>query len=136
MPMSAALSQDALKYNFTTDSVMARPTAWFVGLHKSAPGRTGAGELTTGDDANYVRKAVTFAVTDVEVDGIYEAKNTGDVTFAAAAVGASYTVTHLSVWTAASGGTLLGTLTLSVPLPTVEAAINSFAVGDIVLQGV
>ena len=136
MPMSAALSQDVLKYYFTAGAPMARPTAWYVGQHIGNPGRTGANEVTSGDDSAYARKAGAFAVTDVEADGIYEAKNTADVVMNAAAVGASYEVTHLSVWTAASGGTLLGTMALAVPLPVVEGAINSFAIGDIVLKGV
>ena len=136
MPMSAALSQDILKYNFTSDAVLARPTAWFVSQHIANPGRTGANEVSGATDAAYARKAVSFAVTDTDTDGIYEAKNTADVVMNAAGVGASYEVTHLGIWTAATGGTLLGTLALQVPLPVVEGAINSYAIGDIVLKGV
>jgi hypothetical protein len=134
--MSAVLSEDVLKYYFTDDAPITRPAAWFVGLHTAAPGRTGAAEVTGGVDSAYARKAVAMAVTDAEADGIYEAKNTADVVMNAAAVGASYTVTHISIWTAATGGTLLGTLALAVPLPTVAGAINSFAIGDIILQGI
>lgn len=136
MPMSATLSQDALEYYFTTETPITRPTAWFVALHTGAPGRTGANEVDSGDDSAYARKAVTMAVTDVETDGVWEAKNTGDVVMNAAGVGASYTVTHISIWTAASAGTMLASLAVAVPLPTVEGAINNFAIGDIVIQGV
>ena len=136
MPMSAALSQDVLTYYFTAGSPITRPTAWFVGLHTAAPGRTGSAEVAGGVDSAYARKAVAMAVTDAEADGIWEAKNTADVVMNAAGAGASYTVTHISIWTAATGGTLLGTLQLAVPLPTVSGAINSFAIGDIILQGI
>lgn len=136
MPMSADSSQDALRYYFTAVAPFTRPTAWFVGLHTAAPGRTGANEITGGVDSAYARKSATFAVTDAEVDGIYEAKNTADVVMNAAGVGASYSVTHLSIWTAVTGGTLLATLALSTVLPTVAGGINNFAAGDIVIQGI
>ena len=136
MPMSAALSQDFLKYNFTNAAVLSRPTAWFISQHISNPGRAGDNEVSGAVDSAYARKAVSLAVTDAEADGIYEAKNTADVVMNAAGVGASYEVTHLGIWTAAVGGTLLGTLALQVPLPVVEGAINSYAIGDIVLKGV
>lgn len=136
MPMSADVSQDVLRYYFTAEAVSARPSSWFVGLHTANPGRTGANEVTTGDDAAYVRKAATFDVADAGSDGIFEATNDADVVYDPAGVGASYTVTHISIWTAATGGVLLGTLELAVPVPTVEGTINNFAIGDIIIRGV
>jgi len=136
MPMSAALSQDFLKYNFTTNSVLTRPTAWYLSLHTADPGRTGANELTTGVDSAYARKAASWATSDTEADGIYELKNSADINMNAAGVGASYSVTHVGVWTASSGGTFLGSIALAVALPTVAGTINSFATGDLIFQGV
>ena len=136
MPMSATLSQDMLNYYFTTGSPITRPTAWYLSLHTADPGRTGANELTTGSDSAYARKAATFAVTDAEADGIYEAKNTADITMNAAGAGASYTITHVAVWTASTAGTLLGVLQLASPVAVVAGGVVSFATGDIIFQGV
>jgi hypothetical protein len=136
MSMSSALSNDLLKYYFSATSVMTRPTAWYVALHTADPGRTGANEVTTGGDSAYARKSATFTVADAGSDGIYEAKNSADVVMNAAGAGASYTVTHASVWTAATAGTCLAVIPLAVPAATVAGTINSFAVGDLIIEGV
>ena len=44
-----------------SNASVTRPTAWYVSLHTADPGLTGASEVTTGVDSDYVRKSVTFA---------------------------------------------------------------------------
>lgn len=105
----------------------------FVSLHTGNPGATGANELTTGVDANYVRKAVTLVKS--ATGSVYQAKNNAAVAFAAAAVGASYTVTHVCIWSASTAGNCLAVLPLAVPLPTVAGTINTFATGDLTVVG-
>lgn len=106
----------------------------YVSEHTGNPGAAGANEVTTGIDANYARKAVTLVKS---LDGsIYRARNSADIVFAAAAAGASYTVTHLSIWSAATGGNCLAVLpVLGSGLPVVAGTINTFAINDIVIRG-
>lgn len=137
MPMSADVSADALTYYFTGDTlVISRPSARYVALHKADPGRTGANEVTTGDDANYARQVATFTVGDSNADNIFEATNDADVVFAAAAGGSSYTVAFVSVWDAVSGGNMLAYLPLAVSVPVVASTIVNLAAGDILIKGV
>ncbi|MFK8398177.1 hypothetical protein M2D07_006660 [Pseudomonas sp. BGr12] len=136
MGMSAALSQDLLKYYFTAGAPITRPSAWYLSLHTADPGRSGGSEVAAGTDSAYARKAISFAVADAGSDGIFEAKNSADVNMNAGAVGASYIVTHVGVWTAATGGTFLGSIQLAVPLSTVAGTINSFAIGDLYFEGI
>lgn len=133
MASSAYTSAQTTKYQFTNEAVAARPTAWFLSLHTADPGATGGSELTTGVDSAYARKAVTFATA---LNGnITEAKNTGAVSMNAAGAGASYTVTHIGVWSASSAGNFLQSVPLPVPLPVVAGTVVSFAINDIVIQG-
>ena len=45
-----------------TATAATRPSAWYVALHTGDPGETGASnEVVVGTDADYVRKAITFA---------------------------------------------------------------------------
>lgn len=86
-----------------TDTAVTRPTAWWVALHTGDPGATGAAnEVLVGTDADYVRKSVTFA--DLSSG---QNQNESAVAWTVAATSAGYTVTHASIWTAASGGTCL-----------------------------
>jgi hypothetical protein len=116
------------------ETYFATPTGLYIALHTGDPGTAGtANELVIGTDANYVRKAVDFVKS---ADGlIYVAKNNADVVFNAAASGASYTVTHITVKSASTGGNTLAVLALVSPLPTVAGTVNSFATNDIVIRG-
>lgn len=105
----------------------------YVSEHTGDPGATGANEVASGVDANYVRKSTTLVKS---LSGtIYRARNSADVVFSAAGAGASYSVTHLGIWDAASGGNFLAALALPVALPVVAGTINTFALNDIVIRG-
>lgn len=133
MPSSQYTSEQTVKYQFTAEAVAARPTTWFVSLHTSNPGATGANELTVGADSAYVRKAVTFVSS---LNGtVTEAKNSGAVTFDPAGAGASYNITHIGIWSASTAGNFLQALPLPATLPIVAGTVTSFAINDIVIQG-
>ncbi|WNV50611.1 hypothetical protein [Pseudomonas phage Rollin] len=114
-------------------------TDYFVGTkyiseHTSNPGATGANEVTVGIDSAYARQAATMAKT---LDGnFYRARNSADVSFPAAGAGASYSVTHIAVWDAVSGGNCLAVAAVTGgSLPVVAGTINTFAANDIVVRG-
>ena len=105
----------------------------YIAEHTGDPGKTGINEVTVGQDASYVRKSATFVKS---ADGlIFQAKNQADVSFAAAAAGANYSVTHISVWTAVSGGNCRAVLPLAAVIPVVAGTINTYAINDIVIKG-
>lgn len=79
--------------------------ALYASLHTADPGATGASEITGGSPA-YARKAVTW--TAGAVDGVATATLAGPFD-----VPASTTITHIGLWTAASGGTFIDKAALS-----------------------
>ena len=80
---------------YTTDAV-TRPTAWYLALFTSDPTDAGSGTELSG--GSYSRKSVTFTVSG------NTASNVADAVYSLlpAAV-----VTHVGVYTASTGGTLL-----------------------------
>lgn len=134
MAVSTYLKTQMVKWAFTADSV-TRPTTWYVSMHLSDPGLAGADEVdpaaVTGDDTAYTRIAVTpdYVATPGQV------KNAGTVTFpTAAAVAASYTVTHFGVWDAATAGNFLGGEELALPKVVEDGTVLSFGVGDLIIE--
>lgn len=93
-----------------TAGAATRPTAWYVSLHVADPGKTGANELDIGTDADYVRKLAAFDTATVETSA-----TTGDLTWTADVAATPYSVTHIGVWDALSGGNFLIGGALTVP---------------------
>ena len=109
------------------------PAGKYISLHTANPGFTGANELTTGNDANYVRKPVTLVKS---LDGpTYRVRNSADVAMATAAAGASYTISHLCVWSAVTGGDCLAVLPLLTGIPVTTGGIVTFATNSIEVRG-
>ena len=79
--------------------------ALFASLHTADPGATGSSELTGGSPA-YARQAVTW--TAGPTDGI-----SSGALAAAFDVPPATTITHIGLWTAASGGTFIDKAPLS-----------------------
>ena len=129
MPMSKYLGQQVLLANFTTESIAARPTAWEVRLHTGSPGENG--NLLEVSESEYLPQAATFAVDDA--GAFYRARNSADVTFPPAGVGANYTVTHFSVH---GGGVFLGSGQLPVPVNVAEGGIIQFSINDLTIRGI
>lgn len=116
-----------MKYMFTTTAMGTRPTAWYAALHTADPTEVGnVAEVTTSTDSAYVRKAVTLAQTANEV------KNSAALTFNAVAAG--YSVTHISIWDAATAGNCLFKGPLAVPKTLAAGEVLSFAVNELVLS--
>ena len=111
-----------------TATAVTRPTAWFVALHIGDPGETGASdEVTTGLDADYVRKAITFgdptagqSFSDAAVSWTV---NTGS---------AGYTVTHASIWDASTAGNCFIKGQLPVSRTLAADGVLTFAIGEVV----
>ena len=83
-----------------TAAAVTRPTAWYVALHTADPGETGAtGELVGN---GYARQSAAFTSNG---DGTVD--NDATITFGPNTTTNWGTVTHVSVWTASSGGNCL-----------------------------
>lgn len=83
-----------------TAKAVTRPSAVYVALHTADPTETGSvGELSVGN--GYARQAVTFD------DAAQPYVNSGAVTFGPCTTAAWGTISHMSLWTASSGGNCL-----------------------------
>lgn len=111
-----------------TTATPTRPTTWFVALHKGDPGETGANaEVAGGDDADYVRKAVTF-----DAPSAGQSASSTEVTWTVAAASGGYTVTHASVWTESTGGNCLIKGQLIASRTLAPNGVLTFSIGEIV----
>ena len=129
MSLSNFLEELLLKWVFTT-STATRPTAWFVALHTGDPGETGAAnEVLVGTDADYVRKAITYA--DPVADS-GQALSNAAVSWTAAVGASNYTVTHVSVHDALTGGNCFMYGALLVARDMVASGVLTFSTGDII----
>ena len=105
MSFSNTYETHVLNYVFTTTSV-TRPTAWYLALFTSNPAEDASGTEVTTTGTAYARQSATFTVSG------NTASNSGAIEFPTAT--ASYgTVTHVGVYTAASGGDLIAYAALS-----------------------
>ena len=116
-----------INWSFNTDSV-TRPTAWFVALHTADPTETGAvAEMVVGTDADYIRKAVTMGTSPTG-----SSASTTQVVFTPAVAAATYTVTHVSIWTAATAGNCIMYGTLATSRAISNANPLTFEIGEII----
>ncbi len=98
MSLSNYAENKLLIWAFTADAVPTRPTAWYAAVHDADPTEDGTvGELVAGDDAGFVRKAVTFTTPTTG-----SSTNVGSVTWTPTA--GTYTGSHISIWDALTGG--------------------------------
>ena len=105
MSFSNTYETHVLNYVFTTTSV-TRPTAWYLALFTSNPAEDGSGTEVSTSGTAYARQSATFTVSG------NTASNSGAIEFPTAT--ASYgIVTHVGIYTAASGGDLIAYAALS-----------------------
>lgn len=117
-----------LKWMLTTDSV-TRPTAWYVATHTGDPGETGAtDEVTVGLDSDYIRKTVTFNTP--HGDGLTE--NVASVSWTVNSGSGGYTVTHISIWDAATAGNCMFKGSLEVARVLVALGVLTFNADEII----
>ncbi|HBA73476.1 MAG TPA: hypothetical protein DCZ63_15175 [Geobacter sp.] len=123
-------AEDLLITFLLTTTAVTRPTAWFVELHDGDPGETGAdNKITIADDADYVRKAVTFANP---VAGSGQCLNDAQVTWTVASDSPGYQVSHASIWDAVTAGNCLFKGRLQASRTFAANDVQSFNVGEIV----
>lgn len=101
MTAKADYAEDqAIKW-MMTGAAVTRPTAWYVALHTGDPGEAGsANEIGAG--VGYARQSAAFTSNG---DGTVD--NDALITFGPNTNTNWGSVTHVSVWTAASGGSCL-----------------------------
>jgi len=115
----------ALNWLFTVTAV-TRPTAWYVAIHTADPTEDGSvGELNSGNDANFVRKTVTFVDA---VDGISLSESGVSWTPTAG----SFDVSHVSVWDALTGGNCLIYGALAIARTVTNASPFAISAGDLI----
>jgi hypothetical protein len=122
------LEAEWMKYAFTTESMGTRPAAWYIALHTADPGETGATGETTY--TNYARVSVASGWTRTDNQVV----NASAVTFAANGSASSVTITHVSVWTASSGGNCLYKGALDLAKTFAQNDVPSFGVGELILK--
>jgi len=98
MSLSNTYETHVLNYVFTTTSV-TRPTAWYLALFTSDPTDAGSGTEVSGN--GYARQTAAWTVSG------NLATNSGAIEYPACTTNAWGTVTHVGVFTAASGGDLI-----------------------------
>lgn len=116
-----------LAWVFTTGTA-TRPTAWYVALHTADPTETGAvAEVVVGTDADYVRKSITFAAPSGGTTA-----SSAAVSWTVDAASGGYTVTHISIWDAATTGNCLIKGALLAERVLVANGVLTFNIGDII----
>lgn len=118
-----------LTWLFTTTAV-TRPTAWYAQLHLDDPGETGAANpVTTSEDADIVRKSVTF---DDPVADSGQALSNIQAAWTAASGSPGYTIKWVTIWDAVTGGNCLFKGMLAVPFVMAASGIFTLEAGKIV----
>lgn len=103
----------------------------WVSLHTADPGEDGtAGEVTAAQDAGYARQAATFAAAE---NG--RTRNEAELSWTVDAGSPGYTVTHIGIWDAESGGNPIFKGALLAPLQLAAGDVNNaFAAGTIIID--
>lgn len=111
----------------------AAPANVYVALHTADPGDTGAAsELTIGSLA-YARVAVSTTGGWAAPDTASSTSNVADITFPAAAGGDWGTVTHFSIWDAATAGNCLFKDALVETRSVLDGDTLKFVAGQLVI---
>ncbi len=108
-----------------TAGTATRPTSWFVALYTAAPNDAGGGTEVAGN--GYGRQAVAFEAA-TSPDGT--TANTGAVSFTAAG-GNWGSITHMAIFTAATGGNMLWHGALAAARTINDSDTLTFAPGAI-----
>lgn len=126
-------TEKALLDHLNGVTAFTAPTNKYVALYKSDPGEANSGTevSATTDDTAYARQLITFAATTLAT-GIALSSNAQ--TFAAVVYGsgaAAYTVTHIGIFDAATGGNLLESTALGASISRTVGKTLAFDVGAI-----
>ena len=123
--MSFSNTTETLVLNWLlTAGAATRPSAWYLALFTAAPGEAGGGTEVTTSGTAYVRKVAAFTVAG------NNASNSSAIEFPTAT--ASYgTVTHVGVFDAVSGGTLIAYAALTTSKAIDTGDILRVPAGDL-----
>lgn len=121
MSFSNAFETDVLEWAFTGTAV-TRPTAWYLALFTSNPSETDSGTEVSG--GGYARQSTTFSVSG------NTASNAGAIEYPTA-TGSYGTVTHVGIYTASSGGTLIAYAALTTSKAIDTGDIFRVPAGDL-----
>lgn len=104
----------------------------FVALHTADPGANGsASEVDASLDTDYARQATSFAPASGG-----RTQNTTPLSWTVNSASPGYTVTHLSLWDAATGGNSLFVGELAVPITLAAGDVNNaLAASTIIIKG-
>lgn len=123
MALSTYAGNLVLDWLLSAEAV-TRPTGWYLSLHVGDPGLTGANELVIATDADYVRKAITFAAASAK-----QKATSASVTWTAAATATTYIVTHVGIWDALTAGNFLAYGALAIPETIAASGSFNLAAG-------
>jgi hypothetical protein len=131
MNVSVFSSEQLLKLLFTNAALGTRPTAWYVALHTGDPTLDGSANEVT---ATPYSRRVTTLVADQPVAGqVWRVRNDADLVFPAP--NSAYTVTHVTVKTANSGGTCLAIFALPLARTVPIDGVFSIPINELVITG-
>lgn len=134
MSTTTLSSEHIIKLLFTADALPTRPTEWFAALLTARPGPSGDDyEVQVGTDANYARQSV--GLTAAEAAGYWSATNGAEVAFPASAAATKYTVSHLAIFDAETGGNAIAVLPLEPARDVNPGGQLRFPVGEIIIEG-
>lgn len=124
--------EDAILNYVLRGTAYTPPTNMYLSLHVGDPleDNSGATEVnTTTDDTAYARQEITFGVASGGVSASSNAQTFPAVTYGTGA--APYTVTHIGVYDALTGGNLLFLESLSPNRTLSSGEIISFDTGSV-----
>jgi len=122
--LSNAAEKLLLDWLMTTGTAV-RPTQWHLAVFTAAPDDAGGGTELSGD--GYSRQALTFAAA---TSGAGTTSNTVAVSFTADG-GDWGACTHVAIFTAATGGTMLWHGAMTTPRTIADADTLNFAIGEV-----
>ena len=120
MPPFKTTAANAILDKILRNTDFTPPAALFMSLHTADPGETGANEVAGG---SYARQSIAFAAAAAK-----HADNSGIISFAGMP---ACTVTHIGLWTLASGGVFWWAGTMSVNKSPAAGDTLQFAIADI-----
>lgn len=131
MNTSIFSSEQLLKWLFTSAATGTRPTSWYVALHTGDPTADGSANEVT--DAVYSRQSATFTASQPSAGEMWQAVNDADVAFPAADT--AYTVTHVTVFDAVTGGNALAIFELPLARSISIGGVFSIPINELVISG-
>lgn len=131
MNVSVFSSEQLLKLLFTASVLGTRPTAWHVALHTGDPTLVGSANEVTATP--YSRQVATFVADRPVVGGAWRVRNNADLVFPAP--NSAYTVTHVTVFTAATAGTCLAVFALPLARTVAIGGVFSIPINELVITG-